>query len=163
MIEFLSSASCNGNINANSAAAAPLVARYKMLMDAAHACCTEGMVYSLRKAGASDELVYKFMSDDANFYNIGDRCLMTTDADLDVNYPDTATSTIIADVRNGCLCRGRQWFTAMLAPFVEAWNASPSFATSKFLWTYTDGLQRQVTVSINDDVRNVLNQLAVCP
>lgn len=163
MYEILSSANCNGELDANSAAAAPLVERYKMLMNSARACCVEGMKYSLRKAGASDGLIYKFMSDDANFYNIGERCLMMNDTELDEKYPETATAAVIADVRNGCLCRGRQWFTAMLAPFVEAWNASPEFAQSPFYWTYTDGLNRQITVSINDDVQNVLNQIAVCP
>lgn len=163
MSDFVSEIGCTGNIDANSATAAPLVERYKMLMNSARACCTEGMIYSLRRAGASDGLVYKFMSDDANFYNIGGRCLMTTDDEIDAQYPETATASVIADVRNGCLCRGREWFRAMLAPFVDAWNASPEFAASQFLWTYTDGLQRQITVSINNDVRNVLDQLDVCP
>lgn len=163
MSEMLASANCNGELDANSPAAAPLVERYKMLMNSARACCTEGMKYSLRMAGASAGLIYKFMSDDANFYNIGERCLMMSDDELDTRYPETATATAIADVRNGCLCRGRQWFTAMLAPFVDAWNASPEFAASPFYWTYTDGLNRSVTVSINDDVQNVLNQISVCP
>ncbi|MBO7656152.1 MAG: hypothetical protein J6S80_00285 [Alphaproteobacteria bacterium] len=163
MYELLSSANCNGELDANSAAAAPLVERYKMLMSSARACCIEGMKYSLKNAGASDGLIYKFMSDDANFYNIGERCLMMSDVELDEKYPESATAAVIADVRNGCLCRGRQWFTAMLAPFVEAWNASPEFAQSPFYWTYRDGLNREVTVSINDDVQNVLNQIAVCP
>ena len=163
MYELLSSANCNGELDANSPAAAPLVERYKMLMKSARACCIEGMKYSLKNAGASDGLIYKFMSDDANFYNIGNRCLMMNDTELDEKYPETATAAVVADVRNGCLCRGRQWFTAMLAPFVDAWNASPDFAASKFYWTYTDGLNRSVTVSINDDVQNVLEQIAVCP
>ena len=163
MYELLSAANCNGELDANSTAAAPLLDRYKMLMKSARACCIEGMAYSLRNAGASDGLIYKFMSDDANFYNIGNRCLMMNDTELDEKYPETATAAVIADVRNGCLCRGRQWFTAMLAPFVDAWNASPDFAASKFYWTYTDGLNRSVTVSINDDVQNVLEQIAVCP
>lgn len=163
MMEFISAVQCSGDIDASSPIAAPLVERYKMLMRSATACCTEGMKYSLKKAGASDGLIYKFMSDDANFYNIGERCLMMTDDELDEKYPETATAAVIADVRNGCLCRGRQWFTAMLAPFVEAWRISPEFAQSKFLWSYTDGLQRMVTVSINDDVQNVLDQLAACP
>lgn len=163
MYQLLSSVECNGDLEANSPAAAPLLERYKMLMQSARACCTEGMKYSLKTAGASDGLIYKFMADDANFYNIGDRCLMTTDAELDEKYPETATAAVIGDVRNGCLCRGRQWFTAMLAPFVDAWRASPEFAQSKFYWTYTDGLNRRVTVSINDDVQNVLDQIAACP
>lgn len=163
MYELLSAANCNGELDANSPAAAPLVERYKMLMNSARACCIEGMKYSLRNAGASDGLIYKFMSDDANFYNIGNRCLMMNDTELDEKYPETATAAVIADVRNGCLCRGRQWFTAMLAPFVDAWRASPEFANSPFYWTYRDGLNREITVSINDDVQNVLDQIAVCP
>lgn len=163
MYALLSSANCNGELDANSPAAAPLVERYKMLMNSARACCVEGMKYSLRNAGASDGLIYKFMSDDANFYNIGERCLMMNDTELDEKYPESATAAVVADVRNGCLCRGRQWFTAMLAPFVDAWRASPEFAQSPFNWTYRDGLNREITVSINDDVQNVLDQIAVCP
>ncbi|MBO7509376.1 MAG: hypothetical protein J6T57_03835 [Alphaproteobacteria bacterium] len=163
MMQFLSDVNCNGVAVGGTAASAPLVERYKMLMKAARACCTEGMAYSLRRAGASNGLIYKFMSDDANFYNIGNRCLMMSDAELDSQYGDSATASVVADVRNGCLCRGREWFSAMLAPFVDAWNASPEFKSSSFMWTYRDGLNREVTVSINEDVENVLNQLAECP
>ena len=88
---------------------------------------------------------------------------MMSDAEIDEKYSGTATAATIADVRNGCLCRGRQWFTAMLAPFVDLWNMSPEFEASPFYWTYIDGLQREVTVAINDDVQNVLDQIATCP
>lgn len=163
MDAFIAAAKCNKTIKATDPVAAPLLDRYKMLMRSAQACCTDGMAYSLKQAGASDGLVYKFMSDDANFYGFGSRCLMMTDNELDTKYPNTATAAVAADVRNGCLCRGRQWFQAMLAPFQQAYNASPEFAQQKFYYTYTDGLQREITVSINNDVQNVLNQLALCP
>jgi hypothetical protein len=132
-------------------------------MRSANACCTDGLVYSLKNAGASEGLIYKFMADDANFYGFGSRCLMMTDEELDTKYPNTATAAVAADVRNGCLCRGRQWFAAMLAPFQQAYAAAPEFADQKFYYTYTDGLQRQTTVSINNDVQNVLKQLELCP
>lgn len=160
---FITKAKCNKNVSANDPVAAPLLERYKMLMRNAQACCTDGMVYSLKRAGASEGLIYKFMADDANFYGLGNRCLMMTDAEFDAKYPNTATAAVAADVRNGCLCRGRQWFTAMLAPFRDAYAAAPDFANSKFDYTYIDGLQREITVSINTDVQNVLNQLAQCP
>ncbi len=160
---FIAKAKCNKEIKASDPTAAPLLDRYKMLMRSAQACCTNGMAYSLKKAGASDGLVYKFLADDANFYGLGGRCLMMTDAEFDTKYPNTATAAVAADVRNGCLCRGRQWFTAMLAPFRDAYAAAPEFAESKFDYTYIDGLQREITVSINNDVQNVLNQLAQCP
>ena len=160
---FISKAKCNKNISAKDPTAAPLLERYKMLMRSAQACCTDGMAYSLKRAGASEGLIYKFMADDANFYGLGNRCLMMTDAEFDTKYPNTATAAVAADVRNGCLCRGRQWFQAMLAPFRDAYAAAPDFANSKFDYTYIDGLQREITVSINTDVQNVLNQLAQCP
>ncbi|MBR6685597.1 MAG: hypothetical protein IKL37_05065 [Alphaproteobacteria bacterium] len=163
MDEFLDAAHCNKHITANEPVSAPLLDRYKMLMRSAQACCTDGLVYSLKQAGASDGLVYKFMADDANFYGFGARCLMMTDKELDTKYPNTATAVVAADVRNGCLCRGRQWFSAMLAPFEQAYNAMPEFKNAQFNYTYTDGLQRQVTVSVNNDVQNVLKQLALCP
>ena len=161
--DFISAARCNKEITANDEVAAPLLERYKMLMGSANACCTEGMAYSLKQAGASDGLIYKFLADDANFYGLGARCLMITDKELDTKYPNTATAMVVADVRNGCLCRGRQWFEAMLAPFKDVYKAMPEFKEYKFNYTYTDGLQREITVSVNNDVQNVLNQLALCP
>ena len=160
---FVRAAKCNADISATESVAAPLLDRYKMLMRSANACCTDGMVYALKTAGASDGLVYKFMADDANFYGFGSRCLMMTDDELDKQYPNMSTAAVAADVRNGCLCRGRQWFEAMLSPFKQVYAAAPEFANQKFYYTYTDGLQRKTTVSINNDVQNVLNQLELCP
>lgn len=163
MAEFVAVAACDENISASHPVAAPLLERYKLLMHSAQACCTDGMVYSLKQAGANDGLIYKFMSDDANFYGFGARCLMMTDYELDKKYPNTATASVAADVRNGCLCRGRQWFNAMLAPFQQAYETLPEFKNAPFMYTYTDGLQREISVSVNNDVQNVLKQLAQCP
>ena len=163
LYDFIAAAACNPNIKASHPAAKPLLERYKMLMGNAQACCTDGMAYSLQQAGASADLIYKFLSDDANFYGFGSRCLMMTDHDLDTQYPNTATAVVAADVRNGCLCRGRQWFKAMLAPFEQAYKASPEFKNADFYYTYTDGLKREITVSVNNDIQNVLKQLEQCP
>lgn len=161
--ELVHAVSCNKHITANEAVSAPLLDRYKMLMRSAQACCTDGMAYSLKQAGASDGLVYKFLADDANFYGFGARCLMMTDHELDTRYPNTATAVVAADVRNGCLCRGRQWFQAMLAPFEQVYREIPEFKNAQFNYTYKDGLKREVTVSVNNDVQNVLKQLSQCP
>ena len=163
LYDFIAAAACNPNIKASHPAAKPLLERYKMLMGNAQACCTDGMAYSLQQAGASADLIYKFLSDDANFYGFGSRCLMMTDHDLDTQYPNTATAVVAADVRNGCLCRGRQWFKAMLAPFEQAYKALPEFKNADFYYTYTDGLKREITVSVNNDIQNVLKQLEQCP
>ena len=160
---FVNAADCNKHITANEEVSAPLLNRYKLLMRSAQACCTDGMAYELKQAGASDALVYKFLADDANFYGFGARCLMMTDHDLDTKYPNTATAVVAADVRNGCLCRGRQWFQAMLAPFEQAYRALPEFKDAQFNYTYRDGLGREITVSVNNDVQNVLKQLSQCP
>ena len=161
--EFLNVANCDIEIKANHQVAAPLLDRYKMLMRAANACCTDGMAYALKQAGATDGLIYKFLVDDANFYGIGSRCLMMTDYDLDTKYPNTATAVVAADVRNGCLCRSRQWFKAMLTPFQQVYQQMPEFKNAPFHYTYKDGLQREITVSVNNDVQNVLKQLEQCP
>ena len=163
MTPLIDALQCNKDLSANDAVSAPLLERYKMLMKSAQACCTDGMAYALKTAGASDGLIYKFMADDANFYGLGSRCLMMTDYDLDTKYPNTATATVAADVRNGCLCRNRGWFESMLAPFTQVYNTVPEFQDSLFNYTYTDGLKREITVSINNDVQNVLKQLQQCP
>jgi hypothetical protein len=140
-----------------------LVNRYRALMAASRACCTSGIVYHLQNAGASNGLVYKFLVDDANFYQFGERCLMITDNELDTSYSNTKTAEVVADVRNSCLCRRREYFESLLNPFLQVASASPEFASSSFDWQYTDGLKRKVTVSINKDVNAVLNQLENCP
>ena len=163
MDNILAEIDYNGELDANSPTAIPLMNRYHLLMKSARACCTEGITYSLRNAGASDGLVYKFLVDDANFYNVGDRCLMMTDSEIGSGTYMDATSDMISDVRRGCLCRSRNWYTSLLQPFIDAWRISPTFAESPFYWTYTDGVGRAVTVSINNDVQNVLDTLATCP
>ncbi len=150
-------------VTAETPAAAPLVARYRAMLAASRACCTDGITYELRSAGASDGLIYKFLVDDANFYQFGERCTMMTDDEFDVKYPAVATANVVADVRNGCLCRKRQWFKTLLAPFETVYKNSSSFQRSRFNYTYKDGLQREITTSINTDVINVLNQLEKCP
>lgn len=163
MSEFVAAAQYDEDITTAHPTAKPLLERYKMLMASAQACCTDGMTHSLRQAGASDDLIYKFLADDANFYGFGSRCLMMTDYELDTKYPNTSTANAVADVRNGCLCRGRQWFKAMLSPFEQAYQEMPEFKEMPFYHTYHDGLNREVRVSVNNDVQNVLKQLEQCP
>ena len=142
--------------------AKPLVARYNALRAMSRACCSSGMIHRLETAGASQDLIYKFMVDDANFYGFGQRCLMMPDAHLD-KFLNTATARVVADVRNGCLCRNKQWFRTLLAPFQQIGAEAPEFASQRFAYTYMDGLNREVTTSINTDVKAVLNQLEHCP
>ena len=163
MYEFIAAVQYENNITAAHPTAKPLLERYKMLMASAQACCTDGLTHSLRQAGASDGLIYKFLADDANFYGFGNRCLMMTDYELDTKYPNTSTASAVADVRNGCLCRGRQWFKAMLAPFEQVYQEMPEFRDMPFYHTYQDGLKREIKVSVNNDVQNVLKQLEQCP
>ncbi|MCL1891833.1 MAG: hypothetical protein FWF97_00855 [Alphaproteobacteria bacterium] len=134
----------------------PLVKRYRTLMRASRACCTSGMVNRLRNAGASRGLIYKFMVDDANFYGFNDRCLVTGDAELQAKYRRTMTANAVSDVRDVCLCHRREWFDALLAPFDD-------FSDAQFIYTFQDGLKREVTVSITDDVRMVQDLLSQCP
>jgi len=150
-------------IDGDNPAAAALVNRYRLLKTATRACCRDGMVHRLRRAGADEGLVYKFVFDDANFYMFGQRCLMTSDADLDNNFPNMRAAEVMADVRNTCLCKSRGWFQSLLAPFIQLYNAAPEFADQRFSYAYQDGLQRTITVSINRDVQNVLFQLGSCP
>ena len=161
--ELITLARAGNPLSTNMPAAAPLVNRYRALMSASRACCTSGLIWHLERAGAPKGLVYKFLVDDANFYQFGERCLMITDDELDRYYPDTSTAEIVADVRNGCLCRRKEYFETLLAPFSQVAEASPGFADNPFNWKYMDGLKRTVTVSINRDVNVVLKQLDNCP
>ena len=153
----------SSQISANNAVFAPLVDRYKMLMNASRACCTEGIIYKLRNKNASENQIYKFLKNDANYYAVGARCLVMSNDDISKNYSNGVNGDMVSDVRNTCLCKNRQWFDSLLAPFVSIYHAVPSFESDAFYYDYTDGMQRNITVSINDEVQNTLNMLAECP
>jgi hypothetical protein len=144
-----------GPVDINAPYARPLIGRYKMLMKAARACCSAGMESKLKADGATPGLIYKYMSDDANFYGFNDRCLVMDDEELSARYPETAAANAVSDVRDACLCGRREWFGALLAPFDD-------FSDTDFVYSYQDGLKRDVNVSITDDVRRVQEALLRC-
>lgn len=151
------------DVSANDKVFAPLVERYKMLMRASKSCCTEGIVYNLRADGASDYQVYQFLKIDANFFDAGTRCLVMDDRDISDDYPENIDNEMIADVRNACLCKNRKWFDSLLAPFTQIYQTIPEFKYVEFNYDYTDSMQRNVSVSVNKDVQNVIDMLEVCP
>lgn len=153
----------NPNISANDKTMAPLLSRYRVLMRASQSCCTGGITYKLKKAGATNELIYKFLSDDANFSGFGNKCLVMTDSQIDSTDKYEATAGMIADVRNGCLCKSKSTIKALLAPFEQLYKEYPAFADAPFEYKHYDGVGRAVKDSVNTDVQNVLKQLEMCP
>ncbi len=113
------------------------------------------MVNKLHDAGASRGLIYKFLVDDANFYGFSDRCLMTSNEELRERYPATATAAAVAGVRDICLCQRRDYFDALLAPF-------DNFSDAEFIYSFKDGLDRDVNVSITNDVQTVKHLISQC-
>lgn len=161
--EIIYALESNTQISANNTVFAPLVERYKMLMNASKACCTDGIIYKMRNKNTSDKQVYSFLKDDANNYAVGSRCLVMNDDNIAPNYSNGVDGEMVTDVRNTCLCKNRQWFKSLLTPFDSIYKQVPSFKTSAFEYNYTDGMNRNITVSINEDVQNTLNLLANCP
>jgi len=150
-------------ISANNEVFAPLVERYEMLIHASKACCTEGIIYKMHGNKASDKQIYNFLKDDANYYAVGTRCLVMNNDDIAKNYSNGVNGEMVTDVRNTCLCKNRKWFDSLLAPFVSIYNSVPSFQSSVFEYSFSDGLRRDITVSINQDIQNTLGLLAECP
>lgn len=153
----------NPNISANDKTMAPLLSRYRVLMRASQSCCTGGITYKLKKAGATSELIYKFLADDANFSGFGNRCLVMNDEQIDTTDKYEATAGMVADVRNGCICKSKTNIRALLAPFEQLYKEYPAFANAPFEYKHYDGVGRAVTDSVNADVQNVLRQLEMCP
>ena len=151
------------NINANDSSMAPLTQRYKMLMNAGDACCTSAIIYKMRQNGASDSDVYEFLKDDANYYAVTKRCLVMADEDITSGYSHGVTGKMVADVRNACLCKNKQWFDSLLQPFNDIYNRVPDFAENAFMYSYVDGMQRHINVSVNQDVQNAIGLLGACP
>lgn len=152
-----------GDISANDELAKPLLNRYLALMRASKQCCTTGIVYKMRLNKAKDNDVYEFLKDDANNYGITSRCMVMNNGDFVENYSYGVTGDMASDVRNSCLCKNRKWFDSLLEPFYDIYQMAPGFEYTPFFYTYLDGMQREVTVSVNEDVQNVMEMLSYCP
>jgi len=153
----------NCDVSANDDAMAPLLGRYKMLMNASQKCCTTGIVYKMQQAEISEYDIYEFLKDNANRFAIGERCMVLSNEEIAHNYSFGVTGQMVADVRNTCLCKNRKWFESLLQPFVDIYNRAPVFEDKPFPYTYTDGLQREITVFVNPEVQTTLGLLSACP
>ena len=149
--------------NADNVNMSPLVERYKILSRASNACCGAGIIYKMRENGASDSDVYKFLQDDANYFAIIKRCMMMDNTEIESNYSYGVTGEMVADVRNACLCKNRQWFENLLQPFNDVYERMPVFRSKPFAYSYIDDMQRSITVYINNDVQKTSALLNSCP
>lgn len=163
MCEISSAIEENPNISANDKSMAPLMNRYRVLMRASQSCCTGGLTYKMYKAGATQKMIYRFLSDDANFSGFGSRCLVMTNSQIDNAEKYDVTTATVTDVRNECLCKSKSTFQALLAPFEQLYTEYPEFANAPFEYRHYDGVGRAVMDSVNIDVQNVLHQLKMCP
>jgi len=163
MDEILYGINSNSEISANDSFAKPLLERYQMLQMASKSCCTAGIVYKMKLNGKDEESVYDFIKDDVNYFAVGSRCLMTTNDEITNKYSNGVDGEMVSDVRNACLCKNREWFEKLLAPFKDVYKRAPQFEPTPFNYTYTDGMQREITISVNQDVQNTLNLLSQCP
>lgn len=153
----------SNDFSANDESAKPLLERYLMLQRASESCCEAGIIYKLRQKGASEEEIYNFLKDDANYYAIKTRCLMTDNEGIETTYSNGVDGKMVFDVRNACLCKNKAWFKALLAPYKDIYKRAPQFINMDFNYTYTDGMNREVCISVNKDVQTTMNLLESCP
>lgn len=161
--DMLYAIASKAKVSGNDEEMQPLMQRYKMLMNASEACCTAGIIHKMRLGGASDMDVYNFLKNDANYFGITKRCLVMADEDIKSSYSNGVTGKMLADVRNACLCKNSQWFDTLLQPFVDIYELSPTFKIKAFMYNYTDGMQRDLSVSVNNDVQKAMGMLSACP
>ena len=151
------------SIDANDPTMSPLLERYKILMRASRACCSEGIMHKMRENGANEKDIYEFLKDDANYFAIATRCMVMNDEEFESSYSHGVTGKMVVDVRNACLCKNRQWFDTLLQPFRDIYQRAPMFENEPFVYTYRDDMQRDITVYINDEVHTTMGLLNACP
>ncbi len=74
----------------------PLVERYNILTRASDSCCGAGIVYKMRENGASDDDIYKFLQDDANYFAVIKRCMMMNDDEIASSYSYGVTGQMLS-------------------------------------------------------------------
>lgn len=160
---ILATLTFNGYITGNDEIAKPLLNRYLALMRASNACCREGIVHKMRTKQTKDKNIYNFLREDANKYALSARCMVMNDDEFAQDYSYGVTGEMVMDIRNSCICKNRQWIDSLLEPFYDLYQLAPDFEYMPFEYTYLDGFQREITVSINDDVHMVMELLSYCP
>ncbi len=161
--EILYAIYANYNVDASDVSMSPLVERYQILTRASDACCGAGIIHKMRENGASDKDVYAFLKDDANYFAVIKRCMMMSNDDISSNYSHGVNGQMVADVRNACLCKNREWFVKLLQPFNDIYARMPVFREKPFAYSYRDDMQRDITVFINEDVQTTSALLNGCP
>ena len=161
--EILYAIYSNYDITANEEVMSPLLERYLILMRASSACCSEGIIHKMRANGADDAAVYQFLKDNANYFAIGQRCMVMNDDEFDSSYSNGVTGQMAIEVRNACLCKNRQWFETLLQPFYDVYMRAPMFEERPFVYMYRDSMLRDITVYINDEVHTTMGLLSACP
>ena len=161
--DILYAINTNSNYCANDAVFEPLVERYKMLMRASKACCSDGLVYKMQQNKIKDKDIYEFLKNDANYFAITQRCLVTPNDEIYEEYSNGVNYKMVTDVRNACLCKNREWFEALLTPFKDIYYRAPQFEIDSFNYVYVDSMNRPMTAHINLDVQNALEMLEACP
>ena len=51
----------------------------------------------------------------------------------------------------------------LLEPFNDIYERAPSFQGNAFTYKYTDGMHRDISVSVNKDVQTTMGLLSACP
>lgn len=161
--DILYAINSTSDLSANEKVSKPLLERYLMLQRASESCCEAGIIHKMRQNGADEEDIYNFLKDDANYYAIKTRCLMTANDEISDKYSYGVDGKMIFDVRNACLCKNKDWFNDLISPFKDIYKHAPQFMSMDFNYKYTDTMKRDICVSVNKDIQTTMNLLESCP
>ncbi len=138
-----------------------LVERYKLLLKLSRVCCVENILNQMDIMNIDKNLIYKFLEDDAMFYNLGSRCIFTN-SNKNIDVEKINMIELAENAKRSCVCKNAKKIQEVIKPFDRVYAENPKFMDKVFVVSITDGLNRTNQYDINYDIKNIKRQLQSC-
>lgn len=139
-----------------------LIDNYKNILKASYSCCVANITDELKRSNVSKDSILKFLQLDANEYAFQNMCLVVNNKDVKDVYNNFVLSSVVADVRNNCICNNADFIRKNLNNFYKLYNEKPELYDETLVYRFRDKKGRVVEQNINETVLNITDVLTNC-
>lgn len=139
-----------------------LMDNYKNILKTSYSCCVANIVEKMKNSSIPQESILSFLSKDANEYALQNMCLFVNNKDMIDVYNFGVASSIVAAVKNDCICNNAKFIRKNLNNFYKLYNEKPELFDEALVYRFKDKKGRVVEHNINETVLNITNVLNNC-
>lgn len=139
-----------------------LMDNYKNILKTSYSCCVANIVEKMKNSNVSQDSILSFLSLDANEYALQNMCVFVNNKDMKDVYDFSVVSSIVAEVKNDCICNNAKFIRKNLNNFYKLYNEKPDLFEEALVYRFKDKKGRIVEHNINETVLNITNVLNNC-